>query len=206
MFSGFYTGSSYLDAELKENGFLGEGVVNSSVLTIKSHFPYITDNQQFLPSKVILLVRKPIDAFIAEFYRALTENHTGVVELKPDMINRTTWNTYVHTNLTGWHILHKFWLGRQNVAFHFVHFENLKKDFANELKKVLAFLDFKPSMVNMKCVLKNKDGSFKRKTLDRHHRRMLLQLLDKKTKLRLAHVYSGIVGIINTKRFLRKES
>ena len=189
--TGMYTGSSYLDAELYKSGFLGEGVVNSSVLTIKSHYPYITDKEIFKPSHVILLIRNPINAFIAEYYRALTGIHTGVVELRENFTDGKTWNTYVHTNLTGWDMLHKYWLGRGNMKFHILHYENLLKNFKHELQKVVNFLHIKVPDSTMKCVLDNSEGNFHRKILKQHQREMLLELLDNTTKRRLQLVYEN---------------
>ena len=198
-FTGMYTGSSYLDAELSNYGFLGEGVVNSSVLTIKTHYPYITDKEIFKPSHAILLIRKPIDAFIAEYYRALTGIHTGIVKLTNNIIDRKPWNTYVHTNLTGWFMLHKYWLGRGSMKFHILHYEELLNNLKYELKRVLEFLQIKVSDSAIKCVLQNADGIFHRKTLKRYNRQLLLELLDKTTKHRLQSIYENIVKIAHSK-------
>ena len=37
--TGFYTGSAYFDEELKNGGFLGEGISNGSVVVVKAHSP-----------------------------------------------------------------------------------------------------------------------------------------------------------------------
>ena len=198
-FAGIYTGSSYFDKELYKKGFLGEGVVNSSVVTIKTHYPYITDKEIFKPSHVILLVRKPMDAFIAEYYRALTGIHTGVVELTNSSIDKIKWNTYVHTNLTGWHLLHKFWLGRRNLKFYIMQYEKLRRNVRSELKKVLSFLQVKLSDGTMRCVLKNAEGNFRRKTLQKHKRELLFGLLDDKTKNRVKLIYENILEIAQKK-------
>ena len=37
--TGIQTGSTYLDKELKNNGFPGEGISNGSVIIVKVHSP-----------------------------------------------------------------------------------------------------------------------------------------------------------------------
>ena len=73
--TGIYTGSVYCDSTLKSKGFLGEKVISTNVLTVKTHmanvdlFPRM---EEFLePTKfknisaVILLVRNPLDSLIS---------------------------------------------------------------------------------------------------------------------------------------------
>ena len=169
------------------------------MVTIKSHYPYITDKEIFKPSHVILLIRKPMDAFIAEYYRAITGAHTGVVKLTNSSIDKKKWNTYVHTNLTGWHLLHKFWLGRRNLKFYILQYEKLRTNTRYELKKVLNFLQMKVSDSTMHCVLENAEGSFHRKTLQEHKSELLLGLLDDKTKNRIKLIYENILSIAHKK-------
>ncbi len=198
-----YTGSSYRNTELYEGGFLGEGVANSSVLTIKTHYPYLTQKQQFQASHVILLIRHPMGAFITEYERALAGEHLAVPP--PDNINisSATWNTYVHTNLTGWDMMHRFWLGKRNVQrFHIVHYEDLKRNFTFELKKVLQFLKFDASRINMRCVLQNSEGKFHKPKVNRGNRQKLLDLLSPSTKRRLKHVYRGVLNLTDKHRTL----
>lgn len=73
--TGIYTGSVYCDSTLKSKGFLGEKVISTNVLTVKTHmanmdlFPSLPEFQD--PSKfknvsaVILLIRNPLDSFIS---------------------------------------------------------------------------------------------------------------------------------------------
>ena len=73
--TGIYTGSVYCDSTLKSKGFLGEKVISTNVLAVKTHmanmdlFPRM---EEFLePTKfknisaVILLVRNPLDSLIS---------------------------------------------------------------------------------------------------------------------------------------------
>ena len=73
--AGIYTGSVYNDRELAMNGFPGEGVVNSSVVLVKTHSMFGIQTRPIF-SRVVLLIRNPYDAIFAEFNRRMS-NHTG---------------------------------------------------------------------------------------------------------------------------------
>ena len=60
------------DTELMINGFPGEPVSNGSVLLVKTHESTRRDNF----SKAVLLIRDPIDSFMAETNRKYV-GHTG---------------------------------------------------------------------------------------------------------------------------------
>ena len=73
--SGVYTGSVYCDNGLKAKGFVGEKVISSNVLVVKTHFPsqdlFIPLSEYHDPSKfknitaAILLVRNPLDSIVS---------------------------------------------------------------------------------------------------------------------------------------------
>ena len=73
--TGIYTGSVYCDNMLKSRGFLGEKVISTNVLTVKTHLPsmdlFPTLQEFHDPTKfdnvtaVILLVRNPLDSLIS---------------------------------------------------------------------------------------------------------------------------------------------
>ena len=73
--TGVYTGSVYCDKELKSKGFVGEKVISSNVLAVKTHYPskemFIPLSEYRDPSKfknttaVILLVRNPLDSIVS---------------------------------------------------------------------------------------------------------------------------------------------
>ena len=78
--TGIVTGSDSrtnrtLSAALLRCGFKGEGVVDSSVWIIKSHYPERLGYIKFATKRVILLVRNPFDALESYFHMGLTNTH-----------------------------------------------------------------------------------------------------------------------------------
>jgi hypothetical protein len=78
--TGIITGSDSrtnrtLSAALLRCGFKGEGIVDSSVWIIKSHYPERMGYIKFTTKRVILLVRNPFDALESYFHMGLTNTH-----------------------------------------------------------------------------------------------------------------------------------
>lgn len=95
--TGICTGAIYCDVDLRARGFVGEGVMGSSVLVVKSHdssSPWegasCGSNDRFCYGSAILLVRNPYDAFVAEWNRQVTEHL-----LKPQRANHQQGHTNV---------------------------------------------------------------------------------------------------------------
>jgi len=68
--TGVYTGSVYCDGAYIEAGMIGEGVRSENVIAVKSHRCNDACNSDF--SKVIYIVRNPLDTIFAEFNRKMT--------------------------------------------------------------------------------------------------------------------------------------
>ncbi len=195
--TGFYTGCQYSDPELKAKGFLGEGIWNDSCLTIKTHYPYITDNLQFKPTHAIVLIRSPLDAFKSEFHRAITGTHTGVAKFNGTGIDESKWNTYIQTNLTGWDMLYSYWLRKEEVKIHVIQYEKLVKSINGELTNVLQFLQINVSEKDMECTVRNSEGVFHRKKSG--HKDILDKLVGEMARKRLHRIYSKVMNMINQK-------
>ena len=78
--TGIVTGSDSrsnrtLAASLIRCGFNGEGVVDSSVWVVKSHYPERMGYVKCRGQRVILLVRNPFDAIESYFHMGLTNTH-----------------------------------------------------------------------------------------------------------------------------------
>ena len=75
MFLGVYTGSIYKSPLLLRGGkFPGELYKDGRVLVVKTHkLPSSAD----LYDRVVLLIRNPVEAILAEFNRKDKKNHTG---------------------------------------------------------------------------------------------------------------------------------
>ncbi len=191
--TGFYTGSQYMDRDLKGKGFLGEGIWDDSCLTIKTHYPYITDSLPLVPTHAILLIRKPLEAFKSEFHRAITRNHTGVVKFIETRIEKSKWNTYLHTNLTAWDMLYSYWLMKEGVKIHVIQYENLVRNMKGELKTVLQFLQISVSEKDMLCAMENSEGVFHRKKSKQSD--ILETFVEETSRQRLLSIYIKVMNM-----------
>jgi hypothetical protein len=82
--TGIITGSDSrtnrtLSAALLQCGFQGEGVVDSSVWIIKSHYPERMGYIKFASNRIILLVRNPFDALESYFHMGFTNTHNKML-------------------------------------------------------------------------------------------------------------------------------
>lgn len=64
-----------LSKSLLRCGYLGEGITDSSVWIVKSHFPERLGFIQFKVARIILLVRNPFDALTSYFHMGMTDTH-----------------------------------------------------------------------------------------------------------------------------------
>ena len=64
-----------LSASLLRFGFIGEGITDQSVWTVKSHFPERMGFIRFQISRAVLIVRNPFDALEPYFHMGMTNTH-----------------------------------------------------------------------------------------------------------------------------------
>lgn len=93
--------------------FLGEQITSTSVLTIKTH---VISNRQVKDTNkeyesIILLIRNPYDAIIADANRRWTRNHTNLAEIDA-FRNYTNWSKLVFRSARNWAKLAETWLRR----------------------------------------------------------------------------------------------
>lgn len=74
------------------------------------------------------------------------------------------WDGLVDYKGIVWAFLLHTWLEQGDTPVHVVQYERLKSHTEAELKKILAFMHIDVSEERMKCVLKNKQGMFKRES------------------------------------------
>ena len=117
--SGFLTGSVYNYDRYKEKGFPGEGVMDSSVLAVKTHemsrankkFNLTTrtyGNGQFkMYDMAILLVRDPYQAILSEFNRKKS-GHTSHAQM--ENFKSEKWPKFVTEYTKLWREFHHNWV------------------------------------------------------------------------------------------------
>merc|ERR1711971_211084 len=148
-FTGYFTGAVYNDANLRKNGFPGEGIYDESVIAIKTHLKDFRggnkQNQKQVPKKfdrVILLIRDPFDRLVSEWNRENSGSHTGSASLK-SFSNKARWEKYVKNALNSWQEFYTFYYDnyQSENQLHIVRYENLKENLGLEMEKLMNFLN-----------------------------------------------------------------
>ncbi|KAH9253160.1 hypothetical protein BASA81_008842 [Batrachochytrium salamandrivorans] len=110
-----WTGSTHHDLSLYTNGFEGEmldGYADrfSMLSVLKSHYPFFTELSSPKTSAVIVILRSPYDAALAEFSRIHGQGpqHRSVVS--NDILASRFPDYFVKGYLEQWHTFAKFWL------------------------------------------------------------------------------------------------
>jgi hypothetical protein len=132
-YTGIVTGSDSrtnrpLCSSLLQCGFRGEGIVDSSVWVVKSHYPERMGYLKFPAQRVILLVRNPWDAIESYFHMGLTGTHDKV--LHQDVLNSLTdtWAEFVPNEAKVWANFHAYWCDwmlNSKLPVHLVRYEDL---------------------------------------------------------------------------------
>lgn len=100
---GIYTGSDCdkrrnLNKMLFEMGMKGEGLIDDSVVLVKTHYPERVGLGIFKCSKVILIVRNPMDSMASLFNMIATGTHSESIQDKhmdKDRVKQL-WKAFVH--------------------------------------------------------------------------------------------------------------
>lgn len=141
--TGLVTGSDTrpdrsLSKELAEqHGLTGEGVTHGAF--VKTHWPERTGNRAFVGKRAILLVRNPYDAIDSYWNMNTTKTHTrSVVPAVYDQF-RDKWEGLVKNDIHIWNKFLDYWLNGCSVPVLIVRFEDLIREPARELTRMMEF-------------------------------------------------------------------
>ncbi|KAF8766844.1 WSCD family member GA21586-like [Argiope bruennichi] len=155
--TGILTGSVYRDYSLKRNGFPAESVANGSVLLIKTHEWGETTRQKF--QKAVLLIRDPFGCLVAEFNRR-AGGHVG--HASPEKFHRgNAWPNFVATHSKLWMESILDWLQFEGPLL-VIRYETITQELPGQLIRLLKFLDANVTWNAFQCILRNRDGIFRR--------------------------------------------
>jgi len=178
-FTGYMTGAIYNDANLRKNGFSGEGIYDGSVIAIKTHLKDFRGGNKNpkAPKKfdrVILLIRDPFDRLVSEWNRENSGSHTGSASLK-SFSNKARWEKYVKNALNSWQEFYTFYYDnyQSENQLHIVRYENLKSNLGLEMEKLMNFFNLEFDKNLESCVVEKQTGSFKRPSSNIDYKKFL---------------------------------
>ena len=169
--TGYYTGSVYFDKSLYNGGFIGEkeNIRDGTTIVVKNHD---LSNYHVLGLRdakgILLLVRNPYDAILAEFNRQQSENnghntkHTGRASM--EQFNKTNWFQSVQELSSEWFNLYSKHVEQSKanrVPLIIIFYENLKINSTHQMERILNFMnehyDFFPKdgLRRLKCLSKD---------------------------------------------------
>lgn len=172
-----FSGAAFTDRRLKPC-LCGEGIWNSSVSVVKTHFPFVggTGRINFPETTgVIIVQRNPFYAFKSEINRIGSHGHSGlVIEYDPDSEKA---KQLFEKNLIKYIEFHKFYekfKGNKLLIF----YENLLTDTLKICEAMGNFIvKYKSNMKFIKhwktAIIENKDGCHKRKVNNEINKRLL---------------------------------
>lgn len=144
--TGVVTGSDtrpdrFLSLELAErHGLVGEGVTHpSQVAFVKTHWPERTGNQVFKGKRAILLVRNPYDAIDSYWNLNVTKSHTKTVAESVYERFQNKFERLARNEIRIWLLFQDFWLRQAGIPVLLVRFEDLVRNPAEQLARVITF-------------------------------------------------------------------
>ncbi len=164
--TGIYSGSVYNDSGLRDAGFGGEKVQDSTVLGVKTH---AAAGAKF--DQVILIVRHPKEAILAEFNRrhSVKYEQNQHVGLAPQQeFDTKQWVIFVKQFAKFWENFHLKWLNSDKFSqpgeMLIVYYDDVKINTERELRRMLHFLKVKANDDVIKCTVSDqvRQGVFKR--------------------------------------------
>ncbi|XP_042869946.1 uncharacterized protein LOC122251829 [Penaeus japonicus] len=174
--TGIFTGSLYDDSSLIRKGMYGEGIIYNSGMTIlqKSH-GYTTGDAMKLPHEErlnqnhmeelshqgVLIIRNPFKALISHRHLDVG-GHTGYAP-KAHFVGKG-WAEFVSLKIQLWRDFYVDWLSTSKPEnIHIIHYEHLKKNPVEEMRKVIQYLKLPENNDRLDCLGQHTDGLFKRK-------------------------------------------
>ena len=129
--------------------------------------------------------RDPFDSVLAEFNRRSGGHigHASLEKFKKD--SGKAWQDFVIQKVTEWEHMNMDWVTNFNKPLLVVFYSDLVDHLEDTLAKMLDFLNVSYSKENMECVLKRKEGIYRRK---------------KKNGNLKSHVYNSFLTSVINKR------
>jgi len=125
----------------QQHNLVGEGVVDKNqVGVVKTHFPERKGYKTYNAHRAILLIRNPFDAIDSYWNLCTTNTHTETVTDEVYAMLQEKFVGLVQNEMSIWIRFHRYWLEQVDIPILVVRFEDLIRDPASQMDRVLQFL------------------------------------------------------------------
>lgn len=145
---GVLTGSDtppqrHLSQRLRAMGLSGEGVVDGSVLVVKSHFPERLGSATFSSPGVLLLTRSPLQALESLFHMYMTRSHERPLPEADCARLSQLFAKFVRLEAVVWRAFHEYWLAQARLGARvcILRYEDLVCDTTATVARAATFLE-----------------------------------------------------------------
>jgi len=144
--TGVFTGSDSdprrpLCKLLIESGLYGEGMVDSKVFAVKTHFPERLGRLPFKADRAVVIVRNPFDAIVSYFNMVLTETHVDSIEDEEYIKLWDMWDVFIREETEVWKVFHQHWRDVESrIPVLFVRFEDMLEHRFETYSKITKFI------------------------------------------------------------------
>jgi len=122
----------------EQHGLVGEGIVVGCPF-VKTHWPERPGNRPFAGQRAVLLVRNPYDAMDSYWNMNATKSHTQTLQPSVYQQYREQWHGLVRNEIHVWMRFLDYWIRDCPVPVLLVRFEDLIRDPARQLTRILEF-------------------------------------------------------------------
>lgn len=159
--TGIFTGSRYKDLQIQMYGLWGEirDWQDGTTIVQKTHDSHPDHVKNDFGGRGILILRNPYDAILSD-HNFLFGGHMGVGP--PTNYDRSDWEEFVSLETASWLDLAMNWVKEGQVLV--VHYEQVKTNLVPEMKRILKFLGVTVNKDRLDCLLKHRNGFFRRKS------------------------------------------
>lgn len=130
---------------LTQHDLVGEAAVQANrVQLVKTHFPERRGVCVLPASRVVLLVRNPLDAINSYFHLLTTRSHTTSLTQEQKDATKNLFDTMVRKEIVVWKRFHEFWISQvakqTNIPILLVRYEDLIRHTEQVVARVVKFV------------------------------------------------------------------
>lgn len=118
----------------------GEGIVDDSVLFVKSHYPERHGWKPFRAKKAIVIIRNPWDSIDSYFNMTLTNSHHKSIHPQEYARFADRWQDFLENEIQVWMKFYRFWTRPQAIPVMLVRYEDLLLHRHETLRRISAFI------------------------------------------------------------------